>query len=495
MKRIKTILLFICSALLLTGCGGAKKAYESGMEAWEKGDYQAASEYFEAAVTKNGERAEYYIAYGMALNELGQYQSALKQFKAAYQDTHNSIANENNKQILFGEGLAYYHLMDYEKSLECLDSALELKEPESLDSNILSSKGVVLEASGDTEEALICYEQALKKDKKDWDTYLKRADLEAASAATEAAVSDYQKVIKSGDDSSVYKAYFKLYEFYKAGKMTQEADEILQAVIEKGGKEAYHLGQIGWAYHCQGDDDTAQTYLVKSFDAGYSDAGYYLGMLNMQSGEYDQARQYFENYLVLGGGEMKAMAYNQLAGCLVELGEPQEALEALASGIEIASSDSRRVLWKNKVILSEQLGDYNQAEQTAKEYLESYPKDKKMKKELQFIQSHLGMITKKTATGKNAVSETAAPDSTDDSSGDTDADGGASSPETKATPEATYSYDEAGSTLAPETTEQGGVGYGGTDSVIPSPGYTPDTIESENDVNDTDTTISEEQVN
>ena len=62
----------------------------------QAGKYEDAGKYLQKAIKENGDRAEYYIAYGMYLNEQGEYDEALKQFKNAYQDTKNTIANVNN---------------------------------------------------------------------------------------------------------------------------------------------------------------------------------------------------------------------------------------------------------------------------------------------------------------------------------------------------------------------------------------------------------------
>ena len=90
--------IFGCS-VLMAGCGTADKSYQKGIQAMQAGKYEDAGKYLQKAIKENGDRAEYYIAYGMYLNEQGEYDEALKQFKSAYQDTKNTIANVNNKQV------------------------------------------------------------------------------------------------------------------------------------------------------------------------------------------------------------------------------------------------------------------------------------------------------------------------------------------------------------------------------------------------------------
>ena len=129
----------------------------------QAGKYEDAGKYLQKAIKENGDRAEYYIAYGMYLNEQGEYDEALKQFKNAYQDTKNTIANVNNKQVYLGQAIAYSHLQEYEKALDACDKALELKNTESLNHRIWCSKGVVLEALGRQDEAVKAYQKAVDR--------------------------------------------------------------------------------------------------------------------------------------------------------------------------------------------------------------------------------------------------------------------------------------------------------------------------------------------
>ena len=131
----------------------------------QAGKYEDAGKYLQKATKENGDRAEYYIAYGMYLNEQGEYDEALKQFKNAYQDTKNTIANVNNKQVYLGQAIAYSHLQEYEKALDACDKALELKNTESLNHRIWCSKGVVLEALGRQDEAVKAYQKAVDENK------------------------------------------------------------------------------------------------------------------------------------------------------------------------------------------------------------------------------------------------------------------------------------------------------------------------------------------
>lgn len=445
-KHAILAIIMLCCSLAFSGCGAGNKFYEKGIELAEKGDYQKAAEYMEKAMKENKERAEYYIGYGMVLNSLGEYEKAVEQFECAYQNTKNSIANVNNKQVFYGEAISYYYLSEYDKSLEYCDKALKLTEPESMDGDILCSKGAVLETTGELEQALDAYGQAIKKDSKNWQAYLKRASLEERINQPEDAKTDYQKVIQS-DGEERYEACFKMYELCQTQGETDTAEQILKEIVETKSKDSFVTLQIGWAYHYQGDDSKAKEYLEKSQKDGYAEAGYYLGMLAMAEKDYTEAQKLFETYLSSGQGKLQAVTYNQLAGCAIEAGNLDVAQAYLEDGLKIADSSIRVSLWKNQIILLEKQGEFTQAKRAVKEYLAMYPQDQAMQKELEFIKTRK---KKKAAKQKDTVQADTAQNDVEQNKAETAVQG--------------KNETRVQETQKPESTAQG---TGGTSSPVP----------------------------
>jgi tetratricopeptide (TPR) repeat protein len=132
--------VILSCGVLMAGCGSGNRSYQKGIKAMQAGEYEDAGTFFKKAIKENDERAEYYIAYGMYLNEQGEYEEAVKQFERAYQDTENTIANVNNKQVYLGEAIAYTHLQKYEKALSLCKRALKLTNTASLDNRIWCSE-------------------------------------------------------------------------------------------------------------------------------------------------------------------------------------------------------------------------------------------------------------------------------------------------------------------------------------------------------------------
>ena len=78
-----------CLSLLSAGCGKAGKEYDKAMQLMEEGKYNDSVEHFQKAIKENDENADYYIGYGMALNGLGKYDDAIKEYDKEYQDTEH----------------------------------------------------------------------------------------------------------------------------------------------------------------------------------------------------------------------------------------------------------------------------------------------------------------------------------------------------------------------------------------------------------------------
>lgn len=324
-KQTWLAMIILSCGVWITGCGAADKSYQKGIAAMQAGKYEDAGSYFEKAIQKNGERAEYYIAYGMYLNQQGQYEDALKQFKDAYQDTSNTIANVNNKQVYLGQTISYYHLGDYEKSLELCDKALKLKNTTSLNSRLWCSKGVVLESLGQTEDALKAYNEAVQADKENWQAYYRMSAI---------YLSDDDQVAKDADAA-------------------QQAREFLIAAYKKGEK----------------------------------DVGYYLGELYFLQGDTDQGKKYLEKYVSKANGDYLTDAYNELAAMAIEAGDYSQAEEYLTQGRNAASGEAAQKLWKNQMILMERQGMFGEARKIAGEYLQKYPDDTDMKREYRFLKT------------------------------------------------------------------------------------------------------------
>lgn len=390
-KRVKqgctALALLFAVMLYAAGCGKADKAYEKAMKLAEKGNYKKAAESFEEAIQKNGEKAEYYIGYGMTLNFLGDYNKAVKQFEKAYQEMDNKISRKNNKQLYYGEALAYYGMHKYDKALECCQNSLEIKGQPEIDRSVYSTMAVLYWSSGDTAEAVDSLDKLLKSDKKDVDGYLQRGQLYMNMGEPETALNDFSQALQL--DKNCYDAYFGLYDAYGASGQVDAARESLEMLTGIRAKDAEQKMQVGRAHQLLGEEDQAVSYLEDAQKQGSLEAGYYLGMVQMAKQDYDAAIVFFENYIEDAVVIRIPEVYNQLASALIATNELERAEDCLSEGLALGMGSAYRNLLRNQVILFEKQQKFQDAAKAAKAYLKSYPADEAMTKELMFIRTRI----------------------------------------------------------------------------------------------------------
>lgn len=379
-------LLFIV-LLFAVSCGKADKLYDQAMKLAEEGDYQKAVESFEKAIEANGEKAEYYIGYGMTLNHLGDYKKAVKQFEKAYQEMDNKISRKNNKQLYYGEALAYYGMHKYDKALERCQSALDIEGQPEIDSNVYSTMAVIYWVSGNPEEAVDSMDKLIQMDQKDANSYQQRGQLYMNMGEPEKALSDFSQALQL--DKNCYDAYFGMHDAYAASGQVDAARESLEMLTGIHAKTAEQKMQIGRAYQVLGEVDQAISYLEDARKQKCLEADYYLGMVQMAKQEYDTAIGFFESYIKDAAEIQIPEVYNQLAGALIEKGELDRAADYLEEGLELGMSSAYQNLLRNQVIILEKQQKFSEAAKAAKTYLKAYPADEAMEKELKFIRTRI----------------------------------------------------------------------------------------------------------
>lgn len=379
--------VFCCAVFSFTGCGKAGKEYDKAVELMESGKYNDSLGHFQNAIKENNEKAEYYIAYGMALNKIGCYKEAVKEFGMAYQDTDNQISRQNNKRLYFGQAVSYYGMNDNEKALEACGKALEYGKEPSVDIKIKNFQADINMLMGNTDTAMEIYNGIIKEDDSSADTYKARGRLYEMLGNDTQAAKDYLDAIEK--DSKCYDAYFALYNVYTRLGDNAKAEEILNKLAGMEAKTAEEVMQLGRMYYYKGDYKNAVANLGKAAKDGCNEALYYLGAVYMAEGDYSQAAGQFNEYINKGAQEKAPEAYNQMAGCYIELGDFESASGCIDKGLSLGISSADIQLLKNRVILYERMGKYKKAKKSANLYLKKFPSDKDMEKELGFIKTRI----------------------------------------------------------------------------------------------------------
>ena len=95
----------------------------------------------------------------------------------------------------------------------------------------------------------------------------------------------------------------------------------------------------------------------------------------------------FQQYV--SQAENGAKGFNGLALCDIEDGDYDSALSDIESGIHEAGAEDMQSLLFNEIVVYEKKLDFQTALQKAQEYLELYPEDKTVKKELAFLKTRV----------------------------------------------------------------------------------------------------------
>lgn len=386
MKKLLSTGLLILAIFLLSGCSKAGSHYKDGMKSFFNQNYEEAAGNFALALDENPNKAEYYIGYGMALIGLEQYDEALSQFDRVIMDKKIEMVLENNKRALRGKGIAYFDMQDYEKALEQFDLALGLNVLSDMDLDILYYKGKALTNIGRFNEAAEIYTKIIDRFGEDAQILADRAYTYQNIGEYEKGLADYDKAINL--ESSKYDYYFGKYYLLKELNREDEAGEVLKIAEQievKTKDDKFNLAKI---HFYQGLYDQAMTELNESYANGFVEAYFYIGEIYSQKKDYSTAKYYYEKYME-EGGKPSPQIYNQIASCLIKMGEYEQAVSYLEKGLSNAHNDVKRVLLKNIIVAYENMGDFENAYDKLKNYITLYPKDENAIKEAVFLKSRV----------------------------------------------------------------------------------------------------------
>ena len=171
------------------------------------------------------------------------------------------------------------------------------------------------------------------------------------------------------------------------------------AIKTKTDEDYFNVARI---HFFQGDYTSALAELTDSAAKGFTEALYYIGRIHESNGDYDQAVSCYEQYLDAGTDTQDASVYNQLGMCHMIREDYDKALEAFEQGIALNDSGVLKELRSNQIAAFEKLADFKNAFAKAREYVEAYPDDAAMKKELEFIRTRTGAAAEEAASKDKA---------------------------------------------------------------------------------------------
>lgn len=385
MKRLISIGLLFIIIGSLSGCSRASGYHRSGKKYFASGNYEEAARCFSLAIDENPHRAEYYIDYGMAFIGLSRYDEAIEQFDRVIMDKKIGIILGNNKRALRGKGIAYISMQNFMEAIDQFDEALNISVLSDMDMDILYYKGKALMSIGAYRQAAETYTVIIDHFGEESQVLANRAYTYQKIGEYDKGLDDYDKAIALEKDN--YEYYYGKYYLLKEMGRAGDAEKVLREAAEipvRTKADKFNLAKI---HFYQGLYDQAFQELSESFANGFIDAYFYIGEIYNHKKDYSTAKYYYDKYIDEGGNTPEV--YNQIAFCLMKMGEYEQALAYLEIGHNYAYNDLSRVLLKNEIIIYEILGDFEKALSKIQNYLFAYPEDVEARREKSFIISRL----------------------------------------------------------------------------------------------------------
>lgn len=309
--------------------------------------------------------------------EQGSYEYALQGYEQSIQNAYNLA------QSYRGAGIACYRMGNYEDSIRYFGSALQCERVStSLKKDILSYRATACLASERLDEAMADCQTIAGLGDMDADSYFLAGKVALAMDSYEEAASNFAQTYA---EESNYDMAIQIYQAYLEMEMEADGTRYLEAALASEAKTAADHCDRGRVYYYMDDFDNAQQELITASNDGNTEALILLGMVYLAKGDTSNARAMYQQYGVEEGESAKG--YNGLALCDIADGNYDAALVNISSGKENASTEELQSLLYNEMVVYEKKLDFVTARQKAEEYLEMFPGNAEVGRELEFLKS------------------------------------------------------------------------------------------------------------
>lgn len=346
-KRVLAVVLAaVLGAFGLTGCSmEEKKLFEQAKKDLEQGSYEYALSEFLASVQNEVNVAESWRGAGIAELRMGNYEQAIEYFTNALGS--EKVGKSLRKDLLDYRAAAEYKIGQYENAMiDCQTLAAEFE----LDADSSYLTGKVALAMDSYGEASVSFQNAYAQD-------------------------------------PTYDMAIQIYQAYIERDMEADGTSYLETALLKEPEKAEDYCDRGLVYYYMEDYDAASAELIEATKKGSNEALLYLGMVYLARNDVSNARAMYQEYI--SEGKSPAKGYNGLVLCDLSEKNFENALTNIANGISSANTEEMQNLLFNEVVVYEKQLDFSTALQKAKEYLEIFPDDEAMKKELAFLKTRV----------------------------------------------------------------------------------------------------------
>lgn len=341
-------LLTVCMGLsLLTGCGGEnRKIFEQAEKDLAHGSYAYAEQGYETSAAKEYKVPESWRGAGIAKLRQGDYEGAIAAFTSAL----------NCERV--GEAL--------EKDLLSYRASTELKA------------GLYADAMADCQ--LLAQDHSM-----DADIYFLSGKVALAMDSYAEAANNFEQAYA---EEPTYDMAIRVYEAYLQREMEADGTRYLEAALTTEPKKAEDYCDRGRVYYYMQDYQNAQNELIEASKMNSTEALVLLGMVYLAQNDISNARSMYQEYVTKV--DACAKGYNGLALCDIAEGFYANALVNISNGLPNATTEEMRDLLFNEIVVYEKQLDFATAQQKAAEYLQIFPDDEIVAKELVFLKSRTG---------------------------------------------------------------------------------------------------------
>ena len=292
----------------------------------------------------------------------------------------------NPKEIeLRDQGIAAMDEGRYEDAVALFDEALgcSIGRVTDLELDIDYYKGAAQYKGGQFEDAVDTYTYLIKYDEKNYKPYFLRGSIYAKEGEIGQAIKDYDAAVAV--DEKNYLLYIEIYQNLNAQGYTDQGLVYLNnglAVSDKSPESKYYKGRI---YYMLGQTDEAEKLLKEAIEKDVIDAKLYLAKIYQDASDYVSAQALLEEYAA--SDAVTSDALGTLGDIELSSGNYDNALNYYEAGLSLDSIGNMPQLMKGKVAALEKLYRFDEAKEVLTQYIESYPNDEEASKELVFLQT------------------------------------------------------------------------------------------------------------
>lgn len=271
---------------------------------------------------------------------------------------------------------------NYEEAVDAFQKALNQSVGKVSDTevDICLYKAKAQYLSGDSEGAINTYTALIEFDGNAKAYYL-RGNLYYSMGNDGQGEKDFQSALKEDPDN--YALYMGIYETLTS--YGENADSYLQDALEIEGESPQDQMQKGRICYLLGDYTQAEELLVKAVEGGMAEGNYYLTEVYEAQGDPASANASFQTYLESGLADSDDLY--SIGMLKLQSKDYDKAIRCFEDALDMDEVSNEQSILRNLIIAYEKNGDFTSAKEWMEIYAEEYPEDDSMKDEQIFLET------------------------------------------------------------------------------------------------------------